>query len=118
MGKKLVFGLPGHPVSAAVCFDLFVRPVISHISGIAKTNIQKHRTVQARLTRNLNSAPGRRDYVRVQLKCTEDKVFEAHPVLAKSGALSSMVKAHGYLMIPENSQGVYEGATVNIMLFD
>jgi molybdopterin molybdotransferase len=29
----LVFGLPGNPVSSLVCFELFVRPALSVLSG-------------------------------------------------------------------------------------
>src|SRR5205823_9213416 len=32
-----VFGLPGNPVSALVCFELFVRPAIRRLAGHAKS---------------------------------------------------------------------------------
>jgi molybdopterin molybdotransferase len=32
----LVFGLPGNPVSALVCFELFVRPVLRRLAGHAE----------------------------------------------------------------------------------
>ena len=32
-GDKLVFGLPGNPVSSLVCFELFVRPAIGRLAG-------------------------------------------------------------------------------------
>lgn len=32
-GEKLVFGLPGNPVSSLVCFELFVRPAIARLAG-------------------------------------------------------------------------------------
>jgi molybdopterin molybdotransferase len=34
-GGTLVFGLPGNPVSALVCFELFVRPAIRRLAGHA-----------------------------------------------------------------------------------
>jgi len=34
-GNTLVFGLPGNPVSAAVCFELFVRPALRVLAGHA-----------------------------------------------------------------------------------
>ena len=34
-GETLVFGLPGNPVSAFVCFELFVRPALRVLAGQA-----------------------------------------------------------------------------------
>jgi molybdopterin molybdotransferase len=115
---SLIFGLPGHPVSAAVAFDLFVRPAIMHLSGIADDGLPKYRTIRARLMRNLSSASGRTDFVRVQIKIIAGKEPEAYPILGKSGALSTMVKAHGYVEIAEKLQGVKEGEIVEVKLFD
>lgn len=41
LGKILVFGLPGNPVSAAVTFELFVRKVILQMQGAAETNLRR-----------------------------------------------------------------------------
>jgi molybdopterin molybdotransferase len=117
-GDTMIFGLPGHPVSAAVSFDLFVRLTIRHLSGIADEGLPRHRTIKARLRRNLSSASGRTDFVRVQVKIIAGQEPEAHPVLGKSGALSTMVKAHGYIEIAEKLQGLKEGEIVEVVLFD
>jgi len=114
----MIFGLPGHPVSATVSFDLFVRPTIIHLSGITYDKLPQYRTITARLMRNLNSASGRTDFVRVQVKIIEGKKPEAYPVLGKSGALSTMVKSHGFIEIKEKLQGVKEGEIVEVKLFD
>jgi molybdopterin molybdotransferase len=114
----MIFGLPGHPVSAAVSFDLFVRPAIRHLSGIAADGLPLRRTLVARLQRNLNSAAGRTDFVRVQVTIQPGHDPEAHPILGKSGALSTMVKAHGFIVIAEKLQGIKEGELVEVMLFD
>ncbi len=45
--KTLVFGLPGNPVSSLVCFELFVRPALSKISGIIT---EKEQCLTARLS--------------------------------------------------------------------
>ncbi len=54
-GDKALFGLPGHPVSAAVAFDLFVRPVIDSFSGRTLADLPQCRSVQAVCQRNMNS---------------------------------------------------------------
>ncbi len=116
---KPVFGLPGHPVSAAVAFDLFVKPCIQHISGQKFYLKPPKKSIKAQLKRNLNSAAGRTDFVRIRLlETAPDHPIQAHPVLGKSGALSTMVKADGYLIIDEDSQGAYEDEIVEVFLFE
>lgn len=115
-GKTPIFGLPGHPVSAMVCFDLFVEPVIHSISGRDPADIDHRPTVEARLMRNVNSAAGRLDVVRVDL-AREDGAICAYPVLGKSGAISTLSRAHGYFLIDEESQGCPRGATINVYLY-
>ena len=114
----MIYGLPGHPVSAAVAFDLFVHPAISHLSGITDNGLPRYRTIKARLMRNLNSASGRTDFIRVQVKILTGKQPEAYPILGKSGALSTMVKAHGFIEIAEKLQGLKDGEIVEVRLFD
>ncbi len=117
-GNKPMFGLPGHPVSAAVAFEQFVRPTIQHLAGKTESNFPQTKQVKARLMRNLNSASGRRDFVRVQLtELVDEEGFAAVPVLGKSGALSTMVRAHGYIVLPESLQGLEHGDMVEVNLF-
>ncbi len=117
-GEKPLFGLPGHPVSAAVAFDLFVRPAIAHLSGRKVSHLPDRPRVQARLQRNLNSAPGRTDFIQVRLeKVKETTNFAAQPVLGKSGALATTVQADGFFIIEESRQGVSEGDLVEVYLY-
>ena len=105
-------GLPGHPVSALTCFNLFVAPAIRQLSGV-RTRQQNLPYIEATLTRNINSAAGRRDIVRVSLKNHKNS-YQATPVLGKSGSISVLSKADGYFTIEEASQGVSEGDTVKV----
>ncbi len=111
-----IFGLPGHPVSALVCFDTFVVPTIRSLSGQKSSNKDLKPSVTASLSRNINSAPGRRDVVRVTLS-KEDTEILAEPVLGKSGSISTLSKAHGYFIIDESSQGIYQGTNVEVILY-
>jgi len=117
-GNKALFGLPGHPVSASVAFDLFVQPVIDSFSGREFSGLPQLRTVQAICKRNMNSAGGRTDFIRVSLTRKDSGEYEAHPVLGKSGALSTMVDADGFFRIEESSQGVESGEMVMVYLYD
>ena len=116
--NKALFGLPGHPVSASVAFDLFVRQVIDSFSGRIFSDLPRSKTVQAICKRNMNSAGGRTDFIRVSLTRKDSGEYEAHPVLGKSGALSTLVEADGFFRIEESSQGVESGEMVEVFLYD
>jgi molybdopterin molybdotransferase len=115
-GTTPIFGLPGHPVSALVCFDFFVRPAIRQLSG--QTNDPELPTpyLPATLARNINSAPGRRDVVRVKIS-QEGTTWIAEPVLGKSGSISTLSRSDGYILIDEDSQGLTEHSVVKVYLF-
>ena len=118
-GNKPVFGLPGHPVSAAVSFSLFVEPVLDNLAGQVDNGLPQRKTVAARLLRNINSSAGRTDFVRVRIsRKSKETGFEAQPVLGTSGALSTMVKAHGYIVVGESEQGLKAGEMVEVILYE
>ncbi len=111
-----VFGLPGHPVSAMVCFDLFVKPTIEKLAGIQNEHSFPSPCIMAILDRNINSAAGRKDLIRVQVE-QKGKDCIAQPVLGKSGSISTLSRAHGYFFIDESSQGVAAGTIVEVHLY-
>lgn len=117
VGGKGIFGLPGHPVSAMIIFDIFVAPVIRRLTGLAEgLTSQTRKTVQAKLGRNMASAAGREDYLRVALVEKEGE-FWAEPILGKSGLISTMVKAQGTVKIPAVKEGLLAGELVEVTLF-
>ena len=111
-----IFGLPGHPVSAMVCFDFFVRPAMASLSGKISRPALPIPSVMASLTRNINSAPGRRDIIRVKLRKQDDN-WTADPILGKSGSISTLSRADGYFQIDEDSQGVTENSVIKVYLY-
>lgn len=114
-GPTPIFGLPGHPVSAMVCFDLFVRPAMALLAGRRGDDLPLPH-VTATLARNLNSAAGRRDIIRVRLE-QSDRGWVAEPVLGKSGAISTLSRAHGWFVINESSQGLTENSLIEVFLY-
>ncbi len=115
-GSTPIFGLPGHPVSAMVCFDFFVAPTIRRLAGLVGRNGLPRPVITARLGRNINSAPGRRDLIRVHLSKKDDG-WTAEPVLGKSGAITTLSRAHGWFIIDEDSQGLTRGTTIEVTLY-
>ncbi len=112
-GNKPVWGLPGHVVSAMVVFRVVVLPFLNRIRGLAEEK-GPSLTIPARLTRNIASAQGRSDFIRVSLK-KDDTGLMAEPVLGKSGLIRTMVLAHGLVEIKENVEGLEKGTLVEIM---
>ena len=113
--NRPIFGLPGHPISAMIIFDLFVRPLISWLQG-GEYNYNFAKEIEAELTCNIVSDSGREDYVRVFLY-KEGEKFYAIPILGKSGLISTMVRASGLIKIGLNIEGLEKGSKVVVNLF-
>lgn len=117
IGSKLLFGLPGHPASALVIFDVLVAPLLRDGAYPAtEEESALEFPVKAIITRNLHSAAGRRDFFRVKVSSKEGQLF-AEPVLGKSGLINTMTKANGLAHIPAGKEGVEAGETVDVKLF-
>ncbi|MCY4382201.1 MAG: molybdopterin-binding protein [Nitrospinae bacterium] len=113
---KAVIGIPGHPVSALMIFHAFVQPVIQQLSGeVARTETETE-GLAATLSRNVASAPGREDLVRVTLEEGENGRV-VHPLMGNSAMISTMTKADGYITIPLEAEGLREGAQVRVHLY-
>jgi molybdopterin molybdotransferase len=112
IGGAFVFLLPGNPVSCLCAYEFFAGPAIRALGG--RSRAWPHRRVRLPLARKISSAVGRVDYVRV---CIEDG--RVTPI-ATSGAsiLSSTVRADGCVLVPRGLEGMPEGATVEVLLYD
>ncbi len=113
-GNKPVWGLPGHVTSAMVVFDRVVRPFIEHAGGMDLLKNRNQPCVLAKITRNLSSAQGRIDFVRVRLK-KKDNAYWAEPILGKSGLINTMVQADGLIEIDMNTEGLNKGTEVSVI---
>jgi molybdopterin molybdotransferase len=109
---KAFWGLPGHVASAMVVFKVLVRPLLNHVGG---RKSEAAVTFKARLSRNLASAQGRVDFVRVRLVVKDGEQW-AEPILGQSGLIRTMVEARGLVAIDLNSEGLEQGAQVDVLL--
>ena len=109
---KPVIGLPGHPVSASIVFEMLVKPIINCLMETTET-IAEVATIRARLSQNIPSPSGREDYVRVSLRSEGDQWW-ADPVLGKSGTISTMTKADGLVKIDLELEGLEQGQWVEV----
>ena len=112
---KPVLVLSGNPVAAVIGFEVFGRPMVCRLLGMEET--EPRPMLKAVLARSITSALGRKTYVRVNVTLKEGE-FYAEPVSAKgSGSISTMTQSNGYIVVPENREGVGKGETVIIHLF-
>lgn len=109
---KAIAGIPGYPVSAAVTFDLIVRPLLYRLQGSLPP---ERPLIEATLTRKLLSPMGEDEFVRVSLGKVGDRIV-ATPLASGAGVIMSLVKADGMLTVPRFSEGYHAGATVKVEL--
>eukprot|EP01083_Nonionella_stella_P148074 468160_1 len=114
---KLVFALPGNPVSALVCAHLLVRPAIMRLSGCAREQCQLSR-VHARTTQALKMDPERPEYHRAIVSWDEKhKTFIAESTGSQlSCRLLSMRSANALLEIPQADGELAKGSLVSALL--
>ncbi len=111
-GKPVVL-LPGFPVAAMVAFYNFVPSILEKMLDAC---IWERKYVKAKVGRRIPSREGVRTFTRVTIHKSEDG-YVAHPIRTSgSGILSSMVKAHGFAIIPEDSEGVEKDEEVEVLL--
>ena len=112
INNKPVFGIPGYPVSAYITFQLFVRPVVARLSAMTANAGQE---IQAVISRQLASALGVDEFIRVKVGVVGDKQI-ATPVGRGAGLLMSLVRADGIIKIPADSEGLSAGHKVTVEL--
>jgi molybdopterin molybdotransferase len=111
--SKPVIGLPGHPASAMIIFRLFGERILKKLSG--QTLEKKPDRVFAKITKNIPSAPGRSDYIRVKL-LEKDSEWWAEPIIGKSGLITTLVKSDGIVEIHSEKEGILQGEYVPVIL--
>ena len=116
-GLQPVIGLPGHVASALVVAEVFLTRLISRLAGYSDPIDRFSNQLEAQLNQNVESSAGREDYIRVKLIEKGDGLM-AEPVFGKSGLISTLVEADGLIRVDMNTEGIYKGQTVRVMLFD
>jgi len=111
-GKPVIL-LPGNPVAAMIGFEVFVRPLISRLMEADEELTSK---IKGRLTRRIASVQGFRTFNRVRVRRGGDQLSVEPMRLTGSGILTSMTKANGILVIPEDVEGYEAGEEVEVQL--
>ena len=111
IGNRLVFLLPGNPVSSLCAYDFFAGRAIRVLGGRAAE--WPYRVVRGRLTRKISSPIGRLDYARV----TVADGFVEPLAVAGASILSSTTRADGFVIVADDSEGFPAGADVDVWLY-
>ena len=110
-----LLGLPGNPVSSAVCANIFLRPAIAQLSG------SKHRPqmIAAELTEALRENDQRQDYLRSSLRYGEDGRARVTPARKQDSSMISIyANADALIVRPPFDAAKSAGDQVMVMRLD
>ncbi|WP_028855279.1 molybdopterin molybdotransferase MoeA [Psychrilyobacter atlanticus] len=109
---KLIFGLPGHPISSMVVFNIVVKKLIENLYFCEDKDDYYYGT----LSHNLHSTPGRTTYQMIN-KTIENDDIVINPIFGKSGMTTLMTKSNGYIILESNIEGLEKGSRVKVYRF-
>jgi len=113
VGEKVIFGLPGNPVSVAVSFHLFARPALLKMQGANELHLPR---IQAYATRQVKGAPPRRSHQPGRLTIRQGRA-EVEPLKwSGSSDLVAFMNADCLIVVPEDHASVSEGDLVEVIL--
>lgn len=115
VGGKVLFGLPGNPVSAMISFEQFVRPVILKMSGGEKIF---RPTLRAIFDETFEKKSGLRYFLRGILSEEEGRYVVRTTGEQGSGILKSMVLANCLIILPEDMSIAKRGDEVLVQVLD
>ncbi|TQJ31241.1 gephyrin-like molybdotransferase Glp [Microbacterium sp. SLBN-146] len=110
----LLFGLPGNPVSAAVSFEVFVRPALLTMQG-ATDHARRVLTLPAAV--GWRTPPGRAQYLPVVIDTTDPAAWRVTPATSGGSHLAGgLGRAEAYAIVPAEVARVDPGDLVDVML--
>lgn len=114
-GGKLVFGLPGNPVSTLTSFIQFVRPALLSLMGASR--IHKP-VVHATLMEDISKQPGKAHYLRGRFTIKDNGLYVITTGNQNSSIIRSMSDANCLIIMPEEATSVRSGEQVRIQLIN
>jgi molybdopterin molybdotransferase len=112
-GEKLVFGLPGNPISALVTFECFVRPALGRLCGMKSPELPR---MMGELLADMKQSPGRMAFLPAWVSWEEDG-WKVEPLRWRSSAdIVGFTGANATFIFPKNRDFLSRGEIVEIML--
>ena len=112
LGSRLVFLLPGNPVSCLCGYDFFAGRAIRRLTG--RGTKWPYREQKFPLQESLISTKERMDYVRVRI--VDEKVVKVVP--QSGSALFSAVRADGFIILAEDVESLAVEELVTVHFYD
>ncbi|MGH2418481.1 MAG: molybdopterin molybdotransferase MoeA [Candidatus Limnocylindria bacterium] len=113
IGNVPVIGLPGNPVSALVTFEVFARPMLRAMLGLAGDGRLR---VSALVTEAIGKDPARRAYLRVRIERGEGGYLAASAGGQGSSQLLPLASANALLVVPEGVPATLPGTSYEAIL--
>jgi len=110
---KPVFGLPGYPISALIIFDQIVKP---YLERLGRRPPSTRDVLRGRLSERVSGARGRRWFLPVHVIRRGDR-SSVYPILSSSGAIGTLAKADGYIVVGEEVEFLDSREEVDVNLF-
>jgi molybdopterin molybdotransferase len=111
--NKLVFGLPGNPVSTMVTFQLFGIPAMDILSGAKARPLP---LLQATLSEALHEKPGLTHFLPARLDWNAGRAQVAVLKWQGSGDIGAVSRANCFLVVPADVQDIAVGESVSVLL--
>lgn len=115
IGDVPLLGLPGNPVSAAVTFELFGRPVIRKMAGQTRL---LHPQVEVVVEDGISERVMRRHYVRARVEWRDGRFVARTTGNQGSNIMTSLLHANALLIVPEGGTTIPPGGTANALMLD
>jgi molybdopterin molybdotransferase len=110
---KLVFGLPGNPVSTMVTFELFVVPALDLLSG---ADARPLALLEAQLAENLTEKPGLAHFLPARVDWSRN-MPEVKPLRWQgSGDITAVARANCFLVVPAERDQLKSGESVSVLM--
>ncbi|PAB59875.1 molybdopterin molybdotransferase MoeA [Anaeromicrobium sediminis] len=113
INNKAVLGLPGQPASCIMAFRVLGEYLIKNLLHL---NTHEELFLEGVCSTNIHASPGRETYQMVTIEESSDG-YIINPVHGKSGMITLISRAQGYIKIPMNKEGISVGEKVKVYLF-
>jgi molybdopterin molybdotransferase len=114
-GARRILGLPGNPVSALVCAQIFLKPLLFALLGLPAQN----EVVSAELGAALPANDLRQDYLRAEVSRGADGRYKATPFKVQDSSMQrALTEAQGLIVRPPHAPEAGEGDPVDLILMD
>jgi molybdopterin molybdotransferase len=110
--NKLVIGLPGHPISSIVVFNIVVKKLVEKL--YFQNNNEEY--YYGELSHNVRGTPGRTTYQMIKRIEKGNKII-VEPIFGKSGMTTLMTKSSGYIILDTEIEGLEKGSMVRVYKF-